>query len=440
MTVIVSTTNVGLLRSCWDAAFTTPDWSWFLTSTRYSLMNCCLFLSTRSTRSHLMGAAWLISWQRSPWSYTINWCHVSRCCRPKQLMSMLSTCHSACIQQQAYALRWLQWATTMWIHVMLSLKDSRHGLSSIYSFFLFTSRNVQHSTLLTVLRSSTETHSEISTYVDSAWTLFFSSSSLYVVTLLSASMFSTEEGRVYHPNTTTFRWCGVEVSRADEVGQLACPPEFVQIQQNPVLLWVSQVFIPEFFLSQGFIPEFFLSQIFMSEFSSSRFSLPVRLSILLKMMLWSTGLSIVGVTEHRRKKTRREVNCLPWLDSFLLWQEEHSSRSFTRTCSFFKQVWKNLWKLTDKRTSLWSMPTLWVRDTAEFISFLWTWFLMGQNFDLLVRHVFVCIAFMNVLTWYSAEQRHVSQLRGDTFGLVIDDKEVTIFRTSSAGPWRRVCR
>jgi hypothetical protein len=97
-------------------------------------MNCCLFLSTRSTRSHLMGHAWLISWQRPPWSYTINWCHVSRCCRPKQLMSILSTCHSVCIQQQAYVLSWLQWAATVWIHVMLSLKDSRYGLSSIYSF------------------------------------------------------------------------------------------------------------------------------------------------------------------------------------------------------------------------------------------------------------------------------------------------------------------
>jgi hypothetical protein len=137
-TVIVSTTNVGLRRSCWDAVFTTSDWSWFLTPTRHSLVNCCLFLSTRSTWSHLMGAAWLISWQRPPWSYTINWCHVSRCCRPKQLMSILSTCHSACIQQQGYALSWLQWA--------------------------------QHSALLAVLRSSTETHSEISGYTDSAWT------------------------------------------------------------------------------------------------------------------------------------------------------------------------------------------------------------------------------------------------------------------------------
>ena len=137
-----------------------------------------------------MGAAWFISWQRPPWSYTINWCHVSRCCRPKQLMSMLSTCHSACIQQQAYALSWLQWAATVWMHVMLSLKDSRHGLSSIYSFFFSTSRKAQHSALLAVLRSSTETHSEISAHADSAWTLFFSSSSLHAVTLLSASMFA----------------------------------------------------------------------------------------------------------------------------------------------------------------------------------------------------------------------------------------------------------
>ena len=97
MTVIVSTTNVGWRRSCWDSACTTPDWWWFLSPTRHSLVNCCLFLSTRSTRSLLMGAAWLISWQRPPWSCTINWCHVSRCCRPKQLMSMLSTCHYACI-------------------------------------------------------------------------------------------------------------------------------------------------------------------------------------------------------------------------------------------------------------------------------------------------------------------------------------------------------
>ncbi len=193
MTVIVSTTNVGLRRSCWDAAFTTPDWSWFLTPTRYSLVNCCLFLSTRSTRSHVMGAAWFISWQRPPWSYTINWCHVSRCCRPMQLMSMLSTRHSACIQQQAYALSWLQLAATVWMHVMLSLKDSRHGLSSIYNFFS-TSRKAQHSALLAVLRSSTETRSEISAYADSGWTVFFSSSSLHAVTLLSASMFATKGG------------------------------------------------------------------------------------------------------------------------------------------------------------------------------------------------------------------------------------------------------
>jgi hypothetical protein len=155
----------------------------------------------------------------------------------------------------------------------------------------------------------------------------------------------------------------------------------------------------------------------------------VRLLILLKMMLCSTTLSRVSVTEHWRKKTRRSVNCLPWLDSFLLRQAERSSRSFTRPNMFALQTslekalyttgvsdasviptatrkFIRLRKLTDKSTSLWSMPTLWVRDTAEFISFFWTWFLMGQNFDLLVRHVFVCIVFYEcvdkVLCWAKA--------------------------------------
>ncbi len=33
-----------------------------------------------------------------------------------------------------------------------------------------------------------------------------------------------------------FRWCGAEASRADEVRQLACLPEFVQMQENPGFL------------------------------------------------------------------------------------------------------------------------------------------------------------------------------------------------------------
>jgi hypothetical protein len=39
----------------------------------------------------------------------------------KELTSMLSTC----IPQQAYDSRWFQWAATVWMQVMLSLKDSR---------------------------------------------------------------------------------------------------------------------------------------------------------------------------------------------------------------------------------------------------------------------------------------------------------------------------
>ena len=42
--------------------------------------------------------------------------------------------------------------------------------------------------------------------------------------------------RVYQSNTAVFSWCGAEASRADEVGQLACPPEFVQMQEFPVFL------------------------------------------------------------------------------------------------------------------------------------------------------------------------------------------------------------
>ena len=50
-------------------------------------------------------------------------------------------------------------------------------------------------------------------------------------------------------------------------------------------------------------------------------------------------------------------------------------------------------KLTDKSTSLWSMPTLWVHDTAEFIPIPLNMVSDGQNFDLLARHAFVRIAF-----------------------------------------------
>jgi hypothetical protein len=60
----------------------------------------------------------------------------------KQLM-MLSTCHSVCIQLQACDLSWLQWAATVWMHVMLSLKDSR----CIYSFFLHFERSATFGTV-----------------------------------------------------------------------------------------------------------------------------------------------------------------------------------------------------------------------------------------------------------------------------------------------------
>ena len=139
-----------------------------------------------------MGAAWLISWQQPPWSYTINWCHVSRCCRPKQLMSMLSTCHYTCIQQQAYVSSWFQWAATVWMQVMLSLKDSRHGLSSIYSFFLHFEKSATFGTVGCSKVFHGNTQWNFSLFCLNLF--FFSSSFLHVVTLLSASMFATKGG------------------------------------------------------------------------------------------------------------------------------------------------------------------------------------------------------------------------------------------------------
>ncbi len=52
----------------------------------------------------------------------------------------------------------------------------------------------------------------------------------------------------------------------------------------------------------GFHACIFFSQVFMPAFSSLGFSLPVRLLILLKMMLRSTALSRLSVTEHWRKQ------------------------------------------------------------------------------------------------------------------------------------------
>ncbi len=84
-------------------------------------------------------------------------------------------------------------SATVWMHVMLSLKVSRHGLSRAYSFFLHFEKSATFGTVVcskVFYGNTRETRSEISAYADSALTLFFSSSSLHVVTLLSASMFA----------------------------------------------------------------------------------------------------------------------------------------------------------------------------------------------------------------------------------------------------------
>ena len=185
-----------------------------------------------------------------------------------------------------------------------------------------------------------------------------------------------------------------------------------------LFLWVSQTIMPAFSSLSGFHACIFLSRVFIT-------------GATVNLTQDDVVLNSVVTTECDRtleKTTRRRVNCLPWLDSLVLRQTEHSSRFFARPNMFALQTslekalyttgvsdasviptatrkFIRLRKLTDKSTSLWSMPTLWVRGTAEFISFFWTWFLMGQNFDL-VASVFVRIAFYEcvdkVLCWAKA--------------------------------------
>ena len=131
--------------------------------------------------------------------------------------------------------------------------------------------------------------------------------------------------RVYHSNTATFRWCGAEASRADEVGQLACPPEFVSLSLSNNHACI------------------FLSQVFMPAFSSLGFSLPVRLLILLKMMLCSTALSRLSATEHWRKQHGEGWTVCHDLIHFCSGRRNTLLVfSLGRICSLFKQVWKKL--------------------------------------------------------------------------------------------------
>jgi hypothetical protein len=222
--------------------------------------------------------------------------------------------------------------------------------------------------------------------------------------------------RVYHTNTTTFRWCGAEASRADEVRQRVCLPEFVQIQENPgFLLSLSN--------NHDWI---FFPQVFMSEFSSLRFSIPVRLLI----SRWCCAQQRCQECDRTLEEiTRRRVNFLPWLGSLPLRQAEHSSRSCARPNMFALQTSQSkslystgvpdssviptatrkfirLRKLTDKSTSLCSMPTLWVHDTAEFIPIFLNMVSDGTEFAFTCVTRFVRIVFYEcvdkVLCWAKA--------------------------------------
>ncbi len=80
------------------------------------------------------------------------------------------------------------------MQVMLSLKDSRHGLSSIYSLFLHFEKSATFGTVgySKVFYGNTQWNFSLCW---SAWTFFsFSSSFLHAVTLLSASMLATKGG------------------------------------------------------------------------------------------------------------------------------------------------------------------------------------------------------------------------------------------------------
>ena len=98
------------------------------------------------------------------------------------------------IQQQAYDSSWFQWAATVWMHVMLSLKDSRHGLSSIYSLFLHFEKSATFGTVgcSMVFYGNTQWNFSVCWFCLNLF--FLSSSSLHAVTLLSASMFATGGG------------------------------------------------------------------------------------------------------------------------------------------------------------------------------------------------------------------------------------------------------
>ena len=127
MTVIVSTTNVGWRRSCWDPDFTTPD-NHDIFKAYADAPDTCWWTDVYLCLHGLLDRIW---WELLD-SLHDNGYHD----HVQELTSMLSTCHYTCIQQQDYDSSWFQWATTVWMQVILSLKDSRHGLSSIYCLFL----------------------------------------------------------------------------------------------------------------------------------------------------------------------------------------------------------------------------------------------------------------------------------------------------------------
>ena len=153
MTVIVSTTNVNWRRS----------WCWYSVSFYSRLI---IFSYTDAT---LVGE--LLSMLR--YLKRMKYYKFTRCLQVRDLLECIL------VHQEAYDSSWFQWASTVWMEVILSLKDSRHGLSSIYNFVHHIEQNATFGTVghCKVLRKNTVTFQPMLILPE----FFLSSSSLHVL-------------------------------------------------------------------------------------------------------------------------------------------------------------------------------------------------------------------------------------------------------------------
>ena len=224
-----------------------------------------------------------------------------------------------------------------------------------------------------------------------------------------------------------------------------------------LFLWVSQTIMPAFsslrfsclhFLLSGFHACIFLSRGFIT-------------GATVNLAQDDVALSSVVTTECYRtleKTTRRRVNCLPWLDSLLLRQTEHSSRFFFfllgRICSLFNKSVKSFvhyrcswcFSYTYCYSKLYSTQKA---DRQEHIVMVYAHIL--RTWHSRIYFVFcehgvwwdrICFYWWGTscayrVLWMCWQGTLLSKgtcrnFDEDTSDLVIDDEEITIFRTSSS--------